>query len=103
MVTLVIVRLVVPVLVTLKPFVGLVVPTFCTVVKVNGEGGVIATAGPGGIAVPVKVMVRGLPLSESDTTIVAVRVPVEVAEGLNLIVSVQTALAANEPGQPFVS
>ena len=89
------VRFWLPVLVTLKFSVPLVVPTFC-LANVSGEGGARATAGPATTAVPVSVMVRGLPVSESLKVTLAVSVPVAVDVGLNTMDSEQTARAPRE-------
>jgi hypothetical protein len=90
-VTLLITRFAVPVFFTLKSCALLVVPTFCVgKLRVVGDS---ATAGPAVTALPVRVIVRGLPVAASVSVTVAVRVPLEVDRGENVTAIAHVFLA----------
>ena len=87
----VIVRLALPVLVTVNFCAALVVPTFCTVENTSGDGYSVA-AGPGVTPVPVRLMDSEVsPVTDVVIASEAVRDPVAV--GANAKEMVQTARA----------
>ncbi len=76
-----IVRLALPVLVTVKPSGALVLPTFC-LAKAMVDG-LSAAAGPGVTDVPVRVTVWVPGVPESVSLMVALKAPVVPVGGLN--------------------
>jgi hypothetical protein len=98
MLTLVMLKLALPVLLSFTLCAALVVPTFWLLnVRLVGE----RLAAPAAVPVPVRLTVCGLPAALSETLTVAVRVPAAVGVKVTLIV--QLLFAATELPQVFDS